>query len=144
MKFELSNMNNIKKEITLSNELMRRCEKKARLMLNIVHSNEKFSNIKSEDAYLLGYISEIGKQFAKSNQSYEGIGAMYLKNNNYKYHNEVLRQNQISNIESDIGAVLKTANLLMNRSVEETLDQYTDSKDFMKVMNLFKYTNVLN
>lgn len=58
-------------------------------MQDIVERNPEKFDISSEDAFLLGFLHDIGYEFAEDQKEHAKVGGLLLKRQNYKYWQEI-------------------------------------------------------
>lgn len=68
---------------------MKHCLSVARKMQDIVEHNPEKYDISLEDAFLLGFLHDIGYEFAVDQKEHAKVGGLLLKRQNYKYWQEV-------------------------------------------------------
>lgn len=68
---------------------MKHCLSVARKMQDIVERNPEKYDISSEDAFLLGFLHDIGYEFAEDQKEHAKVGGLLLKRQNYKYWQEI-------------------------------------------------------
>lgn len=96
----------------------------ARKMVEIGKS-KNFNDIELQDLFLLGYNHDIGYEFAKENVNHGVIGGNILKNNGYKYWQEVYYHGEI-----DIDYKSKYLNILNQADMQ--IDKYGNDVGYEK------------
>lgn len=87
----------------------------ARKMVEIGKS-KKFNDIELQDLFLLGYNHDIGYEFVKENENHGIIGGNILKNNGYKYWQEVYYHGEINiDYKSEYLNILNQADMQIDK-----------------------------
>ena len=99
----------------MNNDRLKHSIAVARKMVEIGKS-KNFNDTELQDLFLLGYNHDIGYEFVKENENHGIIGGTILKNNGYKYWQEVYYHGEINiDYKSEYLNILNQADMQIDK-----------------------------
>lgn len=90
----------------ISNDRLSHSLAVARRMKEIVELNKEKFNISNDDAFILGFLHDVGYEFCDKQEDHESTGGVLLKSQGYKFWTEVYyhgkNQNEYNSMELDL------------------------------------------